>query len=189
MTDLTNNPTVDANLTADGISASSVQGVTARVTAKGPLDAVVTAVTANAPNVAGGPVKLATNATVDAKSRSVALAKLDAAWKDQNLRLLAPARIDLADGVAIDRLRLGFRQAELTVAGKAGSVLDLTASLRNLPADVAAIADPSLAADGTIAADMRLTGTSARPEGNVKLTANRVHLRQGTGRALPPAES
>src|SRR6185437_9939664 len=70
-TNLTNNPAVDANLTAEGISASSVHGASARVTAKGPLDAVVTAITANAPNVAGGPVKLATNATVDAKSRSV----------------------------------------------------------------------------------------------------------------------
>ena len=63
----------------------------------------------------------------------------------------------------MDRVRLGFRQAELTVSGSAGSKLDLTATLRNLPADIAAIVDPSLAADGVIAADARLTGTSARP--------------------------
>jgi translocation and assembly module TamB len=59
--------------------------------------------------------------------------------------------------------------------------------LRNLPADIAAIADPSLAADGVIAADVHLTGTSARPEGTVKLTADRVRLRQGPGQALPVA--
>src|SRR6185437_10370403 len=29
--------------------------------------------------------------------------------------------------------------------------------------------------------------TMARPEGNVKLTARGLHLRNGTGRALPPA--
>ncbi|HVY13750.1 MAG TPA: translocation/assembly module TamB domain-containing protein [Rhodopila sp.] len=187
VTGLANSPVIDATMTADGISASSVHGATAQVTAKGPLTAIETAITAQAPDVAGGPVRLATNATVDAQNQAVALAKLDAAWKDQTLRLLAPARIAFADGVSIDRLRLGFRQAELMVSGKAGSTLDLTASLRNLPADVGAIVDPSLAADGTIAADVRLTGTSSRPEGTVKLTAHRVHMRQGTGQALPPA--
>jgi translocation and assembly module TamB len=95
--------------------------------------------------------------------------------------------LSFADGIAIDRLRLGFRQAELTMSGSAGSRLDLTAALRNLPADVGAIFDPSFAADGIIAGDVRLTGTSARPEGTFKLTADRVRLRQGPGQALPAA--
>ena len=56
---------------------------------------------------------------------------MEASWKQQVLKLLAPAKLDFADGVAMDRLRLGFRQAELTVSGKAGSKLDLTATLRN----------------------------------------------------------
>lgn len=187
-TDLATDPAIDATITADGVSAGSVHGAWARVIAKGRLGAIATAITAAAPDVSGGPLRLSTNATLDVKNRSVSLAKLDAGWKDQTLRLLAPARFNLSDGVAIDRLRLGFRQAELALSGKAGSTLDLTASLRNLPADVAAIADPSLAADGTIGAEMRLTGTPSRPEGTVKVTASHVRLRQGTGRALPPAD-
>jgi translocation and assembly module TamB len=187
-TDLAADPVIDATMTADGVSTGSVRGATARVTAKGKLEAMATAITAAAPDVSGGPVRLATNARLDVKNRSVILERLDAGWKDQTLRLLAPARFDLGDGVSIDRLRLGFRQAELTLSGKAGSTLDLTASLRNLPADVAVIADPSLAADGTIAASMRLTGTLSRPEGTIKVIASQVRLRQGTGRALPPAD-
>ena len=137
--------------------------------------------------MAGGPAKLTTAGTLNAQDRTLALAGMEASWKQQVLKLLAPARFNFADGVAMDRVRLGFRQAELTVSGSAGSKLDLTATLRNLPADIAAIVDPSLAADGVIAADARLTGTSARPEGTIKLTADRVRLRQGPGQALPAA--
>ena len=69
---------------------------------------------------------------------------MEASWKQQALRLLAPARLDFVDGVAMDRLRLGFRQAELTVSGRAGSTLDLTATLRNLPADIGSHRQPRL---------------------------------------------
>ncbi len=66
--------------------------------------------------------------------------------------------------IAIDRLRLGLRQAMLEVAGHAGTTLDLTASLRNLPADIAAMIAPDYAADGTMQAEARITGTAARPD-------------------------
>ncbi len=188
VTDLAADPAIDATMTADGVSAGPVRGASVRVTAKGHLDAIATGITAAAPDVSGSPVRFATNAMLDAKNRVVTLAKLDAGWKDQTLRLLEPARFDLDDGVTIHRLRLGFQQAELTLSGKAGNTLNLIAALRNLPADVAAVADPSLAADGTIGADMRLTGTPYRPEGTVKITASQVRLRQGAGRALPPAD-
>ena len=119
--------------------------------------------------------------------KTLALTHMEASWKQQALKLLAPAKLNFVDGVAMDRLRLGFRQAELTVSGKAGSTLDLTATLRNLPADIGAIANPAFAADGVIAADARLTGTPARPEGTIKLTATGVRQRQGPGQALPAA--
>ncbi len=187
VTDPAGDPDIDATLTADGVSSGPAKGASARITAKGKLDAIALAVTADAPDVSGGPARLVTSGSADAKARTLALAKLEASWKQQAIRLLAPAKLGFADGVAIDRLRLRFRQAELTVSGSAGRTLDLTASLRNLPADIGAIASPSLAADGTIAADARLTGTSAQPKGTVKLTADGVRLRQGPGRALPAA--
>lgn len=179
---------VDGVLTADGVTAGSAKGASARLTAKGPQDAVALTIAGNAPSLGGGPTKVTASGTMNVPARSLALAKLEAAWKQQVVRLLAPAKLAFTDGISVDRLRLGFRQAELAVSGNAGSKLDLTATLRDLPADVAAIVDPTLAADGVIAAQARLTGTSARPEGTVKLTANRVRLRQGAGRGLPPAD-
>ncbi len=187
VTDPAGHPTVDGTFTADGVSASSAKSVSARVAAKGPLDALEMTVTANAPSVGDGPAKLATAGVLNVTDKSLALNRLEASWKQQVLKLLAPARIAFSDGVAMDRIRLGFRQAELTVAGKAGSTLDLTASLRNLPADIGTIVNPAFAATGIIAADARLTGTTARPEGTVKLTATGVRQKQGPGQALPSA--
>ncbi|MEA2738470.1 MAG: translocation and assembly module TamB, partial [Acetobacteraceae bacterium] len=187
VTDPTGNPAIDGTFTADGVSAPSTESLSARMTAKGPIEAVSVTVTADAPVVAGGPAKLATTGTLNARDRTLALARLEASWKQQTLKLLAPVKMAFSDGVTMDRLRLGFRQAELTVSGSAGSKLDLTASLRNLPADIGAIVDPAFAADGTIAVDARLTGTSAQPEGTVKLTANGIRQRRGPGQALPVA--
>jgi translocation and assembly module TamB len=187
VTDPAGHPGIDGTFTADGVSASSAKSMSVRVTAKGPLDALGLTITANAPAIADGPAKLSTAAVVDVTGKTLALNRLEASWKQQTLRLLAPAKFGFADGVAIDRLRLGFRQAELSVSGKAGSTLDLTASLRDLPADVGAIVNPAFAATGVIAADARLTGTTARPEGTVNLTATGVKQKQGPGQALPAA--
>jgi translocation and assembly module TamB len=187
VTDPSGHATVDATLSADGVSSGNTRAISARATAKGPQDAVALAINANAPALAGAPAKLSTNGTLNVTDRTLALARMEASWKDQVLKLLAPAKFTFTDGVAMDKVRLGFQQAELDVAGSAGSKLDLTASLRNLAANVAAIASPTLAADGVIAADAHLTGTSDRPEGTIKVTADGVHLRTGSGQALPPA--
>ena len=160
------------------------------MTAKGSIEALALTVAADAPDAAGGPAKLTTAGTLKAQDRTLALARMEASWKQQVVRLLAPAKLAFTDGVSMDRVRLGFRQAELAISGNAGSTLDLTATLRNLPADVAAIVNPAFAADGVIAADARLTGTSAKPEGTVRLTATGVRQRQGRPRsaAHPAAE-
>ena len=184
-----NDPTgqrvIDGTLAVDGVKAGAYGGA-AKATARGPLNALALTVDANSPDLAGSAARLATRGTLDAEGRTLALARLEATWKQQVLRLLQPARIGFADGVDVDRLRLGLRQAELDVSGRAGSALDLTARLR-LPADLAAIVSPDYAADGAIAADARITGTTARPEGTVRVTASGVHLRRGPGQVLPPA--
>lgn len=188
VTDPKGRASVDGTLTVDGVSAGPAIGASVRLAAKGTRDALALTLAANAPSLFGAPAKFAAAGNVNVDNRSLALNGLEASWKQQPVKLLAPAKLAFSDGVSMDRLRLGFRRAELSMAGSAGSKLDLTASLKDLPADVGAVVEPSLAADGVIAAEARLTGTSARPEGTVKLTANRIHLRQGPGQALPPAD-
>ncbi len=158
-----------------------------RMTANGPVDAIAVKLSATLPDLQGAAARLSAAATLDTASRSLSVASLQGDWRQQSIRLLAPVHLGFADGVAIDQLRLGVRQAVLDVSGRVGTTLDLTASLRNLPADIAAAISPAFAADGTLQADARITGTSARPNGTVKLTATGLRARSGPGRAVPPA--
>ena len=143
------------------------------------MDVNLTAVSSD---LQGAPARLSAAAKVDATGQTMNLASRQADWRQQSLRLLAPVRIGFSDGVTIDRLRLGLRQAVLEVSGRAGATLDLTASLRNLPADL-------VGADGTVTADARITGTSARPTGQVRVAAKDLGLRGGQGRAMPRPRS
>ncbi len=175
---------VDAHLAAEGIDAAGVKG-SAKVDVSGPRAALAVRTTA-ALQVSGTDAQITGAAVVDAPAKTVQLNTLQVAARGETLRLLAPARVRLADEVSVDRLRLGVRDAVLDVAGRLSPTLDATATLR-APADLARLASPELAADGTIAFDARLTGTPAQPGGTVKLTASGVRLRSGPGRAIPAA--
>lgn len=179
-------PVVDANLALTGVRAGTIGG-SARLTARGPANALALTLAADAPALAGAPARINAAATLNATARTLTVSSLDAEWKQQPLRLLAPTRIDFANGLAVDRLRLGMHQAVLAVQGRVSPTLDLTASLEHVPANLASIAEPTINASGTIAANARLTGTMARPNGSVRLTASEVRVRNGPGASLPPA--
>jgi translocation and assembly module TamB len=172
-------PTMAARVDAEDLAVSGLRG-TVRASADGTIEALEVKLTAALPDLHGAPLRLSAAGTVNAVGQTLALASLQADWQRESVRLLAPARFDFAEGVTIDRLRLGMRQAVLEVSGRAGATLDLTASLRNLSADL-------FGADGTIRADARITGTSARPTGTASLAATGLRLRGGYGRAMPPA--
>ncbi len=177
---------LDGSLRLDGAGVSGLR-VGGRMTARGTLDALSVDIQSDIQGLPSGPARLATAAILNLGARTIAVNTLRADWRQQTLRLLAPARITLADDITIDRLRLGFRQAELSVAGRVGATMDLTAALRGLPADIGTLFDPAYAADGTITAEARLTGSSAAPAGTVRVTGTGLRLRQGPGRALPSA--
>jgi translocation and assembly module TamB len=172
-------PTLDLRLDADGVQIGRLGG-TLRASASGAVSALEVKLAAALPDLDGAPARLDATASVDAAAQTMSLVSLEADWRQQTVRLLAPAHIGFSDGLAIDRLRLGLHQAVLELSGRAGATLDLTASLRNLPADL-------VGADGTVRADARITGTAARPTGKVSLAATGLRLRGGPGRAMPPA--
>ncbi len=175
----TNRPSLDARIDAEGLEAGGLAG-TVHASATGTVDSLDVKLAAAMPDLHGAPARLSAAATVDATGRMVRVSSMQADWQQQTVRLLAPARIDFADGVTIDGLRLGMREAVLEVSGRAAPTLDLTASLRNLSAAV-------FGAEGTARADARITGSPERPTGKVSLAATGLRLRSGAGRALPPA--
>ena len=182
--DPTTRPVLAAQLAAEGIEAGGLTG-SGKVDLSGPQDALAVRTTA-ALRAAGTDAAVTGAAVVNVPGKQVSLSALQVAAKGETLRLLAPAMVRFGDGVAVDRLRVGLRTAVLEVAGRASPLLDITASLRT-PADLAAIAAPDLAADGTIQLDAKLTGTTAKPAGTVRLNVAGLRLRAGPGRALPAA--
>lgn len=179
-------PVVAAKMTADGISASGITG-RATVDASGPQNALAVKLAADLANVGGADAHATSAATLDLPAKAVLLSALQADWHGEALRLQAPARVTFGDVTGVDRLRLALGTATLEVAGRVMPTLDLTAALRGVTPELAKPFAPDLAADGAIQADAKLTGTTARPAGEVKLVASGLHMRTGPARSLPPA--
>jgi len=166
------------------VEASGVGPVrTATLTAEGPPEAIVLALKADAM------AALEADATLDAVGRSLVLSRLRASQDGVSATLQAPARIDFADGVAVDRLRLGLAPGGgvLDVAGRVAPALDVTATLRGLPVSLLAVVVGGQEADGTIEGEARLTGSAAAPQGGLRLGATGLRLREGVAASLPAA--
>ncbi len=165
-----------------GGGAASVQ-----IALAGPEDAFALRANAELRNPGSGDMRLVTAGTVNAVTRLAGISSLQATWKGENLHLLAPARIAFGNGIILDRLRLGLRQGTIEANGRVSPTLDVSVAMRNLPADVAAVFAPGLAADGVLRGEAHFTGTPNRPEGKVQLAAAGLRLRSSPGRALPAA--
>jgi translocation and assembly module TamB len=177
---------VDATLDVAGLEASGIAG-TAQLAARGKQAALGLKLQAALRGVGGADLAADGAATLDVPGKRIMLSSLQAVWKGETLRLLAPAQVAFGNGVAVDRARIGLRNAELEVAGRALPTLDLTVALRNVTADLARIVSPDLDADGTLQADAKLGGTPRRPTGTARLAATGLHLRSGPAAGLPPA--
>ena len=177
-------PVVNASASFAGIEASGVSG-SAKVDVTGPQDALAIKTDA-ALNLSGTPAQINGAALLNVPGKSVRLQTLQVTAKGETARLLGPATLKFGGPVAVDRLRVGVRQAVLDVAGQLSPRLDATVTLRT-PADIAAIAAPDLALDGQIAVDAKLSGTPALPDGTVRLSATGLRMRTGPGRTLPAA--
>ena len=184
-------PSVNLRLDASGIQAGAIAG-TAHVAAHGPQTALDVAAQGAFQNVAGAPARLDAALRLDMPHKQVAISRLEAVAKGETVRLLAPARIGFGPQVEVDRLRLsaappGAAPATIDIAGRIMPRLDLTASLANVTPALARPFAPTLDAVGVIAAQARLTGTTSRPEGSVRLTGDGLRLRTGPAASLPPA--
>jgi translocation and assembly module TamB len=179
-------PDVAGSLDLSGLDVGGLAG-SARIEVAG-LPAAL-AVKARTALTGLGEATLAASATakVNLPGRIATLATLDANWNGETLRLLAPTRIALANGLRLDRPRLDVSGGVVEVAGRLGPRVDLTASIRGLPARVL---DPGLAQTrlaGTIQADATLSGTPDRLNGRLHLSASGLHPHDGPAATLPPA--
>jgi translocation and assembly module TamB len=140
------------------------------------------------PNLSGTPASLSAAGTLDLLSRTLQVSSGALTYRGQDVRLLSPARINFADGVAVDELKLGAQRARFLLEGSISPALDLRASLRQVdPSLINAFAPGSLAA-GTIEASARLQGTLASPTGQVSVTAVGMHMANEAALGLPAVD-
>ncbi|HUI60806.1 MAG TPA: translocation/assembly module TamB domain-containing protein, partial [Steroidobacteraceae bacterium] len=171
---------VDAhNVVAGGVTAD------AHLTGDGPLDALDVTLAAQSPALAGSPASGNATARLDISERQIELVSAAATYQGQTLKLLSPARVSFADGVRIDRLKLGADEAVLEADGRVSPDLDLRASLRQVrPALINAFV-PGLLASGTLQADAQLQGNFASPSGTLKLDVTGLRAANDAARGLP----
>ncbi len=102
----------------------------------------------------------------------------------QTVRLLSPATISFAEGLAIGGLKVGAREAILEVDGRISPTLDMRASLTQVKPDLV----PGLLASGTVQANAELQGSTVAPTGKLHVEATGVHGANDAARGLPAVD-
>ncbi len=188
--DLATDPDLALSLVAEGIDASGITGQ-AHATATGKQAALLLRTDA-ALSVQNAPATFAATAKLDVPAHQVLLSALSADYHGEALRLTAPAKVSFGASTGLDSLRLsagvpGATQASISVAGRIAPMLALTAAIRNVTPDLARPFAPTLQAAGLLTADAHLSGTTAAPQGTLRLQATGVRLRSGPAASLKPA--
>jgi translocation and assembly module TamB len=173
---------VDArNVVANGVTAN------AQVRANGPLDALEVRVSGNSPAVAGQPARINTAAVLNMTRKRLELSSLEASYHGQDLHLLAPARVELSQGLRVQRLKLGIQNATIDLDGELSPALDVRAAVKNINADLVNTFVPDLLASGNLDADATVHGTAAAPKGIVHVQARDVRAGNTATEGLPAA--
>jgi len=166
-----------------GAVAASLQ-----IAGDGPSDAMGFKVDAQVSKLGPGPAMLSSEGTLDVARRGVELAGLSFHYNGQDIRLLAPARFDVGDGLSVDDLRLGAAHAQLEVQGRAFPDTELQVSLRNVQPELANAFFPSLLAAGRIDAHAELHDSLQRPVGQLTFKAAGVRSADDAALGLPAAD-
>jgi len=181
---LPSRPTAALALVAEGIAAKGVTG-NARVEVNGPQDALAVKASSHLKDADGYEASLSGTANLDGVAQRARIESLAVNYRGQNARLLRPAVFRFADGIAVDRLRVGLQQAVLEVAGRLTPSLSLEASLRGVTPALLKPYLPQLDAVGTLAMDAKLAGTADAPKGRIRIDLAGLRMRSGPAQALP----
>ena len=160
----------------------------AQLNATGTMDALDIRLTAQSPAVGGEPASVKSTGQLNMTAKQLRLESLEGSYHNQNLKLLAPAKLSFADGFAVEGLKVGAQQAVLEVAGHVSPVLDLRASLSQVKPELINAFVPDLLAGGTIQADAQVQGTFAAPTGKVHVEATGMRAANDAARGLPAVD-
>lgn len=184
-------PDADLTLKLAGLSAAGVTGQ-AKVTAKGPDNAMQLTALVGPATWSGSPLSLDTAALLNLPAKQVKVQKLAATAKEETLKLLAPAQVSFGDVMGVDRLRAtvatkGAEPATLDVAGRIKPALSVTADIQHVTPALARPFAPDFKAQGTLSLQAKVAGTLDKPTGQAKLTGRGLRLQGSSAAAsIPP---
>ena len=115
------------------------------------------------------------------------LNELEAQYREEHLRLAAPAVISFENGIAIEQMRLEWPPAQIQLRGRLTPQLDLHAAVHNFNPAAIGVALPLVQAKGRTDIELDLHGEPSRPTGTISLTAGDISVTAGAARGLPPA--
>ncbi|HXI78822.1 MAG TPA: translocation/assembly module TamB domain-containing protein [Steroidobacteraceae bacterium] len=161
----------------------------ASATGDGFVDALKLKVSLEVPDLGGTAASLSADGTLNLDARELTLAGAVAKYRGQDVQLLAPARFALANGVAVDALKLGAQHAVFQLQGRLSPTLDLHASLRQLEAPLVDVFVPGLMSGGVIEAEAQLQGSAASPTGQIEVTASGIQFATDDSLDLPQLDA
>ena len=160
----------------------------AQLAADGDSDAMGFKLEVQLPKFRGAKASLSAVGSVDLGTRSVAVQTAAADYHGLELHLVSPSRIALANGVAIDDLKIAAQTAVFELKGEITPALDLQASLLEARASLINSFIPGLMESGSIAAHAQLQGTLAAPSGELRLIAKGLTAADDAAFGLPPLD-
>jgi translocation and assembly module TamB len=172
-------------LDAQDLRVAGIAG-TAQVSGDGFTDAFAFKVGVQVPGLTGA-ASLDAGGTLNLDGGEVSLDGASGSYRGQEFHLIEPARIHFANGLSIDRLKVGSQKAELDLQGKVVPALELRASLRNVQPALINVFVPNLLAQGVIDAQADLHGSLAGPMGEIAIHAAGVASADDAALGLPPA--
>jgi translocation and assembly module TamB len=179
-------PTLAAQADVAKLTAGAVP-LRLRLEAKGTRDLLALRLAADG-RFQNHPFAAEARGSLDLAHQKATLASLTGSLPGGRLALAAPARLDFANGLALDRLALSWGSARIEAQGRVSPSLDAAFRLDHLTPALITPFFPSLAATGEAEASGRFSGSLAHPEGRLGASLHAFHLATGDTAALPPAD-
>lgn len=159
----------------------------AHVSGEGFTDSFAFKANVQLPKFKDAAASLEASGNLNLESSEVSIADALGNYRGQDIRLLAPARFQFANGLLVDQLKLGAQKAELDLQGQIAPTLGLRASLRNVQPALVNVFLPNLLSAGVIEAHADLHGSLPKPLGEITVNASGLQSADDAALGLPPA--
>lgn len=171
--DLFGAPVIEGRVDLNRLSTGGETFDTAQLTARGGLDDLQAELAAEGE---GTDLQAAAGIAMAEQRTSIALTRLEGAYRGIGLRSVAPAQLELTPEVTrLDGLALAVEDGMLRADGAfRGEVVEAALRLERLPLSLLRVAAPDLAISGTLDGAVEISGPIAAPDGRIALEAHDV---------------